>query len=172
MSNPRPGTRISKPVFGCELFVAQSNLITPHPKFQRELFTSQTGVRRFISATQIRTGIQAENQEEYAIMSRSIHTTRKSLAQLAKKKFASAMKKLTPLAKHGANSIVSDELRGRSRMNVGFLGRLWPELIPTAFRLKCTTQASMCITVFRWKIYERFWKCCHQPRQKELPPSN
>jgi hypothetical protein len=25
-SNPRPGTRISKPVFGCELFVAQFNL--------------------------------------------------------------------------------------------------------------------------------------------------
>ena len=25
-SNPRPGTRISKPVFGCELFVAQVNL--------------------------------------------------------------------------------------------------------------------------------------------------
>jgi hypothetical protein len=25
MSNPRPGTMISKPVFGCELFVAQSN---------------------------------------------------------------------------------------------------------------------------------------------------
>jgi hypothetical protein len=25
MSNPRPGTRISKPVFGCELFVARTH---------------------------------------------------------------------------------------------------------------------------------------------------
>jgi hypothetical protein len=35
-----PRHKISKPVFGCELFVAQINLCTPRLNFQRELFTS------------------------------------------------------------------------------------------------------------------------------------
>jgi hypothetical protein len=39
-SNPSPGTKISTPVFGCELFVAQSKHVTIHGGCNRKLFTA------------------------------------------------------------------------------------------------------------------------------------
>ena len=43
-SNPRPGTKISKPVFGCELFVAQEKDVTIQVGGNWKLFTA---VHRF-----------------------------------------------------------------------------------------------------------------------------
>jgi hypothetical protein len=39
-SNPRPGTRISKPVFGCELFVVHKKDVTICVRGNRKLFTA------------------------------------------------------------------------------------------------------------------------------------
>jgi hypothetical protein len=39
-SNPRPGTEISKPVFGCELFVAHQKDATDSVGRNRKLFTA------------------------------------------------------------------------------------------------------------------------------------
>ena len=48
-SNPRPGTRISKPVFGCELFVAQTQDAEARRFGKSKLFTkSRTGRKVWI----------------------------------------------------------------------------------------------------------------------------